>query len=178
MAYFWINDGAIAGISEDLMEPERYPQGFTLVEGPDAPAETLFWNGSEVAKKPEQPSSQHVWNFEKNDWMLPHIFQSEPIANWQGLADDLTGSTLWAKAYEASTRTLKANSAFTVLLTVLTSTKRADRLNHAIALLREAMRGISAIGDFTADELVEIAQTFSDNGFDPEDFDLSSQVEP
>ncbi|NJR37751.1 MAG: hypothetical protein HC781_01595 [Leptolyngbyaceae cyanobacterium CSU_1_4] len=158
-------EDAIAGITEQL---DNLPVGFTAVEAPDLPLEQLYWDGAIVRIKPEQPSSLHVW--EVDQWVLPqpNVFGE----NWQGLTEILTGSGFWTKAYDASTRTLKANSAFTVLLAVLTSTQRVDRLANALALLRGAMIGIGAIGDFTPDELEEIAQILRDNGFNPEEFEL------
>ncbi|NJR40775.1 MAG: hypothetical protein HC781_20485 [Leptolyngbyaceae cyanobacterium CSU_1_4] len=54
---------------------------------------------------------------------------------------------------------------------MLTSTQRVDRLKSA--LLRAAMTGIGAIGDFSAEELAEIADILQTHGFDPKEFGLA-----
>jgi hypothetical protein len=175
MTYFWINNEEIAGYSETWVEPELYPSGFALVEGLDLPIGRLFWNGAAIVQKPEQPSPEHFWNHESNAWEIVVIPIPEPLPDWQGLTSQLRGSAAWGRAYTSSERTLKANSAFTLLLTTLTSTHAVEDLVWAIAKLREAMVAIAAIGDFTTEELAGIAQALQTHGFDPGDFDLGDR---
>jgi hypothetical protein len=164
-----IVDGAIAGITGQV---EDLPAGFMAVEAPDLPLETLFWDGAAVQIRPEQPSPLHYWNANEQAWERPTVAVG---TDWQGLTNALRGSAAWGRAYAASEKTLKANSAFTLLLATLTATHALEDLVWAIAKLREAMVAIAAIGDFTAEELEEIAQALQTHGFDAGDFDLGDR---
>jgi hypothetical protein len=174
MVYLWINNEAIAGYSETWIEPELCPSGFTLVEGLDLPISSLFWNGTAIVQKPEQPSPEHFWNHESNAWEIVVIPIPEPLPDWQGLTSQLRGSAAWGRAYASSEKTLKANSAFTLLLTTLTSTHAVEDLVWAIARLREAMQAIAAIGDFSPEELEFLRSALDANHFDPDFFDLKA----
>jgi len=174
MRYIWIYDGQVAGECAENVALESYPSGFTLVEAPDgmdAILTDLYWDGTNVIEKPSQPSPEHYWNAQSNEWELPIIPTQLAIANWQGLTSQLRGSAAWGHAYLSSEKTLKANSAFTLLLATLTSTHAIEDLVWALARLREAMQAI-ATGDFTTEELESIGQILDANGFDPEDFQL------
>ncbi|BAZ39387.1 hypothetical protein NIES4101_53400 [Calothrix sp. NIES-4101] len=164
--YYWINEnGNIAGYSDAFMPDDSRPQGFDLVEGPDLPIADLYFDGENVVEKPEKPGDRFFWNEKTKQWEeIPsaELFQG---SNWDRLLLSLQSSPEWAKAYAASERTLKANSAYTTLLVTLTNIRDISTLEWAIAKLREAMTAISGIGDFTAEEIEEINLKLADAGF-------------
>ena len=95
-----------------------------------------------------------------------------PTPNWTGLESALRNSSAWAHAYSQSEETVKANAAFTLLLTSLTATHNEDDLRFAWLRLRELMGTQSSLTDFSDEQLAFVAEALSDNGFDPEDFGL------
>lgn len=162
MAYFFLQNGQIVGTTDD---PNIAIAGFEIAEGVDLPVEQLYWNGSEICPKPERPSPLHVW--ERLEWILPFVATLER-ENWDGLVSSLRGTAVWAKVYTAASRTLKANVSWTLLYGTLTRTHNLQDLQFAIAEIREAMAGISAIGDFTSEEIEQINQILMLNGFELE----------
>lgn len=157
--YLLIQNEQIVGTTDN---PRNEIAGFEIVEGPDLPIELLYFDGSRIQVKPEPPSELHFW--QNNQWRLP-----EPSVavreNWDGLVIALRGSSFWGKVYTAAGRTLKANVAWTLLYGTLTKTHNLQDLNFAIVEIREAMRGITGIGDFTTEEITALNQLLDDNGF-------------
>ncbi len=163
--HFWINENIISGYSDILIPESDRPLGFNLVEGPEQPISELYFDGENVVKKPDKPGDNFFWSEEFCQWQeIPSVefFQG---SDWDKLLQTLQSSAEWAKAYSASERTLKANTAYTTLLVVLTNTHQVDSLEWAIAKLREAMASISGIGDFTSLEIEAINQKLASAGF-------------
>jgi hypothetical protein len=134
---------------------EGLPSGFEVIETEiEAPIESLYFADGEIRQKPERPSDAHVWTdsrwVELERFSIPEASAQE---DWQGLFVALHETPIWARVYEASGRTLKANRAFTLLLNTLTTSRNLATFVFAIADMREALQGISAIGDFDTAEL-------------------------
>ncbi len=87
----------------------------------------------------------------------------QSIPNWKALENSLRQSEVWAKAFGASTRTLKAQAAFSLLYGTLTVTHNLDDLRFSIMLLREAMSSIAGLGDFTSEEISFINAVLNNN---------------
>ncbi len=134
--------------------------------GPDAPIEDLYWDGETIILKPPKPSDEHHWDSETNTWIAPVPIVIPQYLDWDKLITLLDSSPEWGRVYAAAEKTLKANTAFTTLLTTLTNLRKLETLEFAIAKLREAMIGISGIGDFTAEEIASINQKLAECGFD------------
>ena len=117
--------------------------------------------------KPDRPSEQHYWS-DRNQWELPEAEIAPIRASWEGLLKSLKQSGSWDKAYNAAERTIKASAAFNNLSLSLAYVKDLEDLKVAIAKMREAMRGINAIGDWTTEELADIRDRMTENGFDAE----------
>ncbi|RCJ20116.1 hypothetical protein A6S26_05190 [Nostoc sp. ATCC 43529] len=162
--FFFIQGDAIAGMSNAFTD--QLPTGFTLVEGPDLPLNLIYWNGRKILPKPQQPSPEYYWDSAINEWVAPDPPTPSQIQDWDKLISLLDSSPEWGKAYAAAEKTLKANTAFTTLLTTLTSLRKTETLEFAIARLREAMSNISGIGDFTAEEIASIDGKLEAAGFD------------
>ena len=150
--YWIIKDNKIIGKSDS--DNTTLPTEFTLVLATvEGERENFYVLNGEVVQKPPKPSDTAIWN--ETDWIEPPVYIPK-FLDWNHLESNLTGSSAWAKAYAASELTLKANSAFTTLLAILTSTRQTVRLIWAIAKLREAMLSIPEIGDFTKEEIASI----------------------
>ncbi len=160
--FFLIQNGAIAGTSAEFTD--NLPEGFSLIEGPDLPLSEVYWNGQSVVTKPPQPSPEHYWNGATNTWVAPSPLT--PFQDWDKLISFLDSSPEWGRAYGAAEKTIKANTAFTLLLTTLTSLRKIETLEFALNKLREAMSGISGIGDFTTEEIASIDGKLEAAGFD------------
>jgi hypothetical protein len=155
MRYYILQD-QIAGQAVD-QDPTHIPPDFKIVEGPDEPIDSLYWDGINIVRRPNKPSNAAWWDPNQNQWVEPpEPVQISSIVNWEKLNISLTSSPEWQKAYRSSEENLKANSAFTSLLAILTSTRQTDRLVWAIGKLREAMVSIPEIGDFTKEEIASI----------------------
>jgi len=168
--YYWIADNQLAGFSEVSIPEANWPQGETLVEGPDHDYSELYWTGSAVAIRPPKSDGNYVWNL--TEWEEVVIPTPEPAPNWTGLESTLRNSSVWAHAYDQAEETVKANAAFTLLLTSLTSTRNEDDLRFAWLRLRELMQTQSTLTDFSAEQLLFVTEALSDNGFDPASFGL------
>lgn len=175
--FFWINKNQVVGISNNWVEPEHCPSEFVLVEGPYLPVEDVFFDGKSVVQKPEIPGENYYWDGANNKWSAMPVSAditatstapsqpTKPREDWIGLTTALQTSAEWAKAYSASEKTLKANTAFTSLSIVLTATRLTTGLETSFAKLREAMGSISGVGDFSASELKNLNQMLKNNGF-------------
>jgi hypothetical protein len=161
--FFLIKDGAVAGTSAELTD--KLPEGFFLVEGTDSPL-GVYWDGENILAKPQQPSPSHYWDAINNEWVLPFIPPVFVAEDWDKLTSLLDNSPEWGRAYSAAERTLKANTAFTTLLTTLTTLRKIETLQFVIAKLREAMSAISGLGDFSAEEIASINQKLTECGFE------------
>lgn len=164
MPLYLIDNLGIAGVTD---QAENLPDGYFAHKGPDAPIEDLYWDGTDVILKPEKPSAIAIWNTEALSWEEPEAFviPSLPL-DWDKLIAALDSSPEWERAYTASERTLKANTAFTTLMSALTSIRKVETLQFALAKLREAMSGISGLGDFTTEEIASINQKLAQAGFE------------
>ncbi|MCC5636343.1 hypothetical protein LC593_10825 [Nostoc sp. CHAB 5844] len=164
--YFLIQNNEIVGTSDAKIE--ELPLNFSLVEGPDILISQAYYKDGEILPKGSSPSPQHTWDEQTHTWIEPEALPVAQLSapNWDALIASLENSPEWGKAYTAAERTLKANTAFTTLLTTLTSLRRTETLEFAIAKLREAMSGIAGIGDFTLEELASINQKLAAAGFD------------
>lgn len=167
---YYVSENQVVGANAD---PNSIPNGWTVAEGADdLSPEQCYFDGEMVRQKPDRPSPEHFWSEQEKAWVAPVIPEPTIVLNWTGLVAGLRGSMVWGKVFEASTRTLKAQSAFTLLYGTLTAVHNLDDLRLAIALIREAMRGIGAIGDFTADELAWIGDRLEECNFNRAEFDL------
>lgn len=164
--HFFICDNQIAGISE--IPPQGLPANFQIVEGPNLPIELLYFDGEEILEKPEPPTPAHIWDNFNKEWVLPAspVIALPASSNWDLLLSSLHNSPEWDRAYTASERTLKANTAYTTLLTILATTRHIDGLQNILAKLREAMSAISGVGDFTPEEIASINGKLAAAGFD------------
>lgn len=158
-----VQDGQICGTAKDL---SGVPSNMQAIEySGEHSIESLYVNDGQLQLKPARPSETSVW--QGSQWREPTPFVVPTFGpDWQGLFQALHHTPMWERAYEASGRTLKANRAFTLLLNTLTVSRSLDVLVFAIADLRDAMAGISAIGDFSAEELGQIDQMLATHGFD------------
>ncbi|MCC5644812.1 hypothetical protein LC607_18075 [Nostoc sp. CHAB 5824] len=166
--FFWIQDNQIVGTALSWIEPDSCPQDFLLVEGTDLPIEQMYWDRETILVKPPQPSNEHYWSNKTNAWEVPPTIAVPEVRfqDWDRLISLLDSSPEWGRVYTAAERTLKANTAFTTLLSTLTNFRKIETLEFAIAKLREAMIGISGVGDFTAEEIASINQKLADCGFE------------
>lgn len=164
---FLIFDNQIAGTTA---QDEGLPAGFRAVEGMDAPLENLYWDGKAIALKPPKPNNTAYWDTKTKAWKTPPVASfSSAIPNspdWNKLVESLENSPEWGRTYAASERTLKANTAYTTLMTVLGSLRKVETLQFALFKLREAMEGISGLGDFNPDEVDSINQKLKAAGFE------------
>jgi hypothetical protein len=165
---FLICNDEIAGITDSHLA--ALPSGYRCIEGPDLLVHEVYWDGQSesVLPKPQQPSNEHYWDSTTNTWQLPQLIRIPQIKteNWDRLISLLDSSPEWGRVYAAAEKTLKANTAFTTLLTTLTNLRKVETLEFAIAKLRVAMAGISGVGDFTSEEIASINQKLTECGFD------------
>ena len=163
---YLVFDNEIAGVANTS---EGLPFGFKAVDGPDAPLENLYWDGKAIALKPPKPNAAAYWDARTKTWKTPPVANIPSLApgspDWNKLIESLENSPEWGRTYAASERTLKANTAYTTLMTVLGSLRKVETLQFALAKLREAMEGISGLGDFTPSEVQSINQKLKAAGF-------------
>lgn len=161
---------SVGGTSSFSMRPESCPHRFRLFEGPDLPPEFVYWDGTKIVQKPQQPANSN-WDNTSNTWVANSITPTTPppatgITNdWEALYKALLGSAEWTKAQQAAAATLKANVAYTNLNSVVTVLKQLDMFVGAIGKMREAMASIANVGDFTAAEITAFNKKLKDAGF-------------
>jgi len=86
--YYWIQDNQIVGTSDSL--DVGTPTGFSLVEGPDASRDDLYYDGTAIQLKPERPSDTAYWDNATNTWQEPPPPPPPPVVpNWGAMADSL-----------------------------------------------------------------------------------------
>lgn len=108
-------------------------------------------------------------------------FISEPVymtpvsaaLNWSYLESELRNSSAWAKAYAQAEKSVKANTAFTLILTTVSITHNLDDLRFGWDRLRTTMQSQSSLEDFDAVELHFVRETLEECGFDPTGFNLA-----
>jgi len=112
-----IFDGQIAG---QTTTTDNLAAGFTAIEySGTEPLESLWFDGKKIRVKPERPSDRHYWT--GKDWAENVDAQIPMHEDWAGLMADLRGSGLLAKVYAAAKKTVKVATAWTMLMTALTS---------------------------------------------------------
>ena len=164
---YLIFDNEIAGVANTS---EGLPSGFKAVDGPDAPLENLYWDGKKIALKPQKTNAAAYWDARTKAWKTPPeaSFSLPPAGadspNWNMLITSLQNTPEWGRAYTAAEKTLKANASFTTLMSALTMEDEAT-LQFALTKLREAMEGITGLGDFTPAEVQSINQKLKAAGF-------------
>ena len=88
MFFFVDQDNQIVGYCND--ESVGIPSGFSLVEGPDASRDDLYYDGSAIQLKPDRPSDTAYWDNATNTWQeLPPPPPPPVLPNWGNLADRL-----------------------------------------------------------------------------------------
>lgn len=162
---WWICDGQVVGKAIG----EIVPQNFEVVDGIDADREAVFFDGQTVKLKPPKPAIDAYWD--AVEWKIPLRSASVQL-NWQKLEAELRESAAWARAWGAAGLTVRANRAFTLLLSSLTATHSLTDLVFAFAELRSAMREQNSLTDFSLAEIDFIEQILEASGFDPAQFDL------
>jgi len=86
--YYWIAGNEIAGTSNDASVTP--PTGCTLVEGPDASRDDLYYDGTAIQLKPERPSDTAYWDSITNTWQESPPPPPPPVVpNWGAMADSL-----------------------------------------------------------------------------------------
>jgi hypothetical protein len=151
---FLIFENAIAGTTN---QTEGLPAGFSVAEGPDAPNEELYWDGSAIVYKPPRPTPSSVWNTHSNQWeefAVPQ--QIVTLPDWKGLELALTGTQAFGRAFN----TAPAN-AWTLLLSTITTMHNIDHLMFALNAIRQGMPE-----DFNSAEIEQINQALEANNFD------------
>lgn len=143
---FLILERQIAASAESYPEA-AVPNGGKVVEGPNLPVEQLYWDGEAIKKRPKRPSDYHAWNPLENKWEQPATLADSlaELPNWQGFLDELRGSDVWAKWFEAAAVNLRANTAATLLLGCLTGTRNLADLDYALQQLEQAMDDDDAV---------------------------------
>ncbi|HEY9737991.1 MAG TPA: hypothetical protein V6D06_16985 [Trichocoleus sp.] len=86
--FYWINEGRVSGYSDNQIPPGDWPEKFRLVEGPDLPISSLYWDGQSVKEIPPTPGPDHFWN--GLEWeQTPPAAEPEPVADWRTFSDAL-----------------------------------------------------------------------------------------
>lgn len=172
MAFYLVANGQIMGDSSTQVD--ALPDGWQCIEGPEL-ADPYF-DGEAIQPKPAQPSQQHRWNLETHQWELPAMPTPVIVEDWKGLENDLRGSDVYAKLYTAITqpetntiaaltKMMRANAAYTLLMTTITTTHALPDFYFAITELRTVLGTISTIGDFSSEQIAFINQKLEDRGF-------------
>lgn len=131
-----------------------YGNTYEYKEYEDGSKEGLLWLDSSPVPTLDQLTQ---WNSE---------LQALRKQDWKSLQVQLTGSEYFQKAYTASTTSLQANSAFTLLLSTIISGHDLNTFIFALSQLRLAMKSLPTIGDFAVDEITNFAQILNNCGFD------------
>jgi hypothetical protein len=69
VVYFWVNNGVVSGTADEPMAEEAWPSNFTLLEGPDALLEEVYFDGTEVKEKPPKPGDAYYWSAADLNWL-------------------------------------------------------------------------------------------------------------
>lgn len=162
MALWWISSGEVVG---PAILGIGVPDNFEEVEGPEArDRDLLYVDGQTIKLKPERPSPSHVWSVTQKTWIEQSLPAPGLAIDWTGFLAALRNTPVFARIYSASTQSLRANSAYTLLTSTLTTTHNLDDFQWAIAELREGMT--TSTGDFSNEEIEWINQKLDLFGFD------------
>lgn len=163
MFYLLDENSIIIGVSDLL---SNCPSQFMVFESElNLHIESVYFDGKDIIPKPPKPQGA-TWDSNNNNWVVFPLKKVIVYQDWDKLISLLQNSPEWGRAYTASERTLKANTAFTTLLTTLTTLKKTETLEFALAKLRESMSAISGLGDFSAEEIASINQKLIECGFE------------
>lgn len=137
MKYFYVKDGSIVGLGDS----EDMPDGFDLVpnEFGQVNPHDYFYADGQIEKKPDRPSLDAAWN--NGEWSVPEPIDVGAIVAlnpWRSLLDKLRGSDVWEAAFTASFKSLRAQSAWTLLYGTITSTNNIQDLAFAVSALIDA----------------------------------------
>lgn len=162
-----IFDNQIAGIIPDGQDPLTLPSGFTIAEYlEDVAIESLYFVNGSLELIPIKPEGDYQWD--GSEWVeIPPIdltFITQYGPDWSGLLSDLRGSEVWEKSFIATSTSIAANSAWTLLYGTVTNTKHLPDLMFSIGALRNAMVNTEG-GDFTADQVATINTIMTNRGF-------------
>lgn len=162
--FYLINNGQIVGSADSA---DNLPKDFFAVEYEESELSQIYWDGEAIQLRPSKPSGEFFWSNQSNSWeaIASRINSTRTTEDWGLLTNLLQSSQPWIKAYAASERTLKANTAYTTLLMTLLNVRQVDTLEWSIARLREAMEGISNLGDFSIDEIIDINGKLQQSNF-------------
>jgi hypothetical protein len=169
----WLVDdlGQVLGVASGGI-----PSNLVAVAGVEASDRDLvYFDGTEVVLRPSKPDGA-VWAIATNEWIIPMPFAVAPAPslNWVGLEAAMRGSDIFATAWNAANQTVRANAAFTLLMAELGSTRNLEGFVFAFSQSRAAMREQNSVTDFSTDQLESIGEALSENGFNPEIFDLAA----
>lgn len=123
--------------------------------------ESLEWFSQNIDKPTLEQIQAWVDKFE------PPTEPESPLGkDWDKLSKTLTGSAIFAKAYAASKITLSCNSAFTLLMTTITTTNNEETLKFALSELLASMKSSTKVDEYTSEDLELIEEILDDAGFD------------
>lgn len=88
----------------------------------------------------------------------------QQLADWNLLVDKLRQSTVWAKTFQVSAKSLKAQQAWSLLFGTITATHNEQDLAYAIYLIRDSLSNTAGFEDFTTEELVFINAALDQSG--------------
>ena len=104
------------------------------------------------------------------DEHLPRAIAPGPVLNW-AIADALRNSSIFLKAFMASSESLPVNTAFTLLLSAI-NFQNINDLRFAFNALRIALVPVS-IGDFTTEDLSLVESLLLTHHFPLDGFNLA-----
>lgn len=143
MKYFYVQNGTIAGLGDtddvpfaciaNMFGGSIDPNDFCVVDG-------------KIELRPERPSPDHVWA--DGGWVKPTPIDVSAIVSlnpWQTLLDKLRGSEVWEAAFSASVKSLRAQSAWTILYGTITSTNNLQDLAFSLGALIDAAPALFTI---------------------------------
>lgn len=137
MQYFYVKAGEIVGAGDI---GENLPDDVGAIAnsfGPGIDPNDYYVSDGSIQPKPDRPSPYHVWI--EGGWTLPEVGDLSAIVNpWDSLVNRVRGSEVWDAAFTASFKSLRAQSAWSVLLSSLTSTHNIDDLAFGLNALIEA----------------------------------------
>ncbi len=165
MVKWWIVDDQVVSRASESGKPGN----FSEVEGIDLPIEEVAYDPKKkkVIRRP------------------PEIVEPVPIMevveitnNWDVLLGLLAGSPEWDRSYRASKVTPGANTAFTCLLSTITSLRQVSQLVFFLLDLRGEIAQIKEIGDFSPQELLGLRSKLDGAKFDTNDPGLTMALNP
>lgn len=95
--------------------------------------------------------------------------------NWIGFYDSLRGTDVFNHVLDVSSRSTKANTAFTLLFNTLTTTNIEEELKYSFFFLRETMQNQQSLADFNEDHLKFLKEKLEEFNFDFTKYYLDSE---